>query len=377
MLRNINTSYFIKTIFSYIEEGIKLKLVKYNKILQKILELNLFIYRIFSGRYIVYESNNKKAKEYNIQDILVFEGEYLNGYRNGKGKEYKLNQLVFEGEYLNGLRNGKGKEYNNINLLIFEGEYKYGKRWTGKFFYEKGIYELKEGKGTIKEQNDYYIIYEGEYLNGLKNGKGKEYLDYGKKLIFEGEYFNGKKWNGKAYYKNKIYLLKNGKGFIRDYNFCYDTILEGEYLHGEKNRKGKEYYDENQLYYEGEYLNGKKSGKGKLYYPNGELEFDGEFLYGYKKRGKKYFKEKLVFEGDYLLYNIWNGKGYDEKGNIIYELINGNGKVKEYNNSGILEYEGEYKNGKRNGKGKEYDEKGKLIFEGEFKNGNKLGVNNQ
>ena len=37
---------------------------------------------------------------------------YLNGERNGKGKEYFYNgELIFEGEYLNGRRNGKGKEY--------------------------------------------------------------------------------------------------------------------------------------------------------------------------------------------------------------------------------------------------------------------------
>jgi len=35
-------------------------------------------------------------------------------------------------------------------------------------------------------------------------------------------------------------------------------------------------------------------------------------------------------------------------------LINGYGKVKEYNNSKKLIFEGEYLNGKRNGKGKEY-----------------------
>ena len=34
------------------------------------------------------------------------------------------------------------------------------------------------------------LIFEGEYLNGLKNGKGKEY-DYDGKLKFEGEYLNG------------------------------------------------------------------------------------------------------------------------------------------------------------------------------------------
>ena len=52
----------------------------------------------------------KFCKEYK-NDILIFEGEYLNGERNGKGKEYYDNgKLRYEGEYLNGIRNGKGKE---------------------------------------------------------------------------------------------------------------------------------------------------------------------------------------------------------------------------------------------------------------------------
>ena len=37
------------------------------------------------------------------------------------GKEYYNDKLVFEGEYLNDLRNGKGKEYSE-DKLIFEGE---------------------------------------------------------------------------------------------------------------------------------------------------------------------------------------------------------------------------------------------------------------
>ena len=38
--------------------------------------------------------------------------------------------------------------------------------------------------------------------------------------------------------------------------------------------------------------------------------------------------------------------------NIIYELKNGNGKVKEYDDEGILKFEGEYINGKIMGKEK-------------------------
>ena len=45
-------------------------------------------------------------------EYLKFDGEYLNGQRNGKGKEYYEGNLKFEGEYLIGKRNGKGKEYD-------------------------------------------------------------------------------------------------------------------------------------------------------------------------------------------------------------------------------------------------------------------------
>ena len=40
--------------------------------------------------------------------------------------------MEFEGEYLNGKRNGKGKEFYDSETLKFEGEYLDGKRWNGK-----------------------------------------------------------------------------------------------------------------------------------------------------------------------------------------------------------------------------------------------------
>ena len=84
----------------------------------------------------------KMEKEKNIMD--------------GKGKEYNYynGELMFEGEYLNGKRNGKGKEYYDYGKLIFEGEYLNGERW---------------------------------------NGKGKVYVDYNGELEFEGKYLNGKR----------------------------------------------------------------------------------------------------------------------------------------------------------------------------------------
>ena len=76
----------------------------------------------------------------------------------------------------------------------------------------------------------------------------------------------------------------------------------------------------------------------------------------------------MEFDGEYLIDGKWDGKGYDQNGNVIYELHNGNGMVKEYDSLEDLIYEGEYNKGKRNGKGKEYNKEGKIIFEGDYKN---------
>ena len=123
----------MKTLFVYVEEKKKLKIIKYNKRLQKNININIINYKFYSGKYIIYESKGI-GKEYNgTNDKLLFEGDFLNGEKNGKGKEYwDDGKLLFEGEYLNGKRNGKGKEYDYDGELIFEGEYLNGKKWNGK-----------------------------------------------------------------------------------------------------------------------------------------------------------------------------------------------------------------------------------------------------
>ena len=65
----------------------------------------------------------------------MFDGEYLKGKRNGKGKEYQLNhELIYEGEYFNGKRNGEGRVYYCGGILKSEGEYRNDKLWNGKAY---------------------------------------------------------------------------------------------------------------------------------------------------------------------------------------------------------------------------------------------------
>ena len=47
---------------------------------------------------------------------MKFEGEYINGERNGKGKQENLEgKLIFKGEYLNGKKMEKEK---NIMIMV-------------------------------------------------------------------------------------------------------------------------------------------------------------------------------------------------------------------------------------------------------------------
>ena len=244
---------------------------------------------------------------------MEFTGEYLNGkewngigydinnnisyeLKNGNGsikKYYRSGELRFEGAYINGLKNGKGKDYYDNGEIEFEGEYLDGKRWNGKQYDiddKNKIFEIKNGKGYLKEYHNYRLIFEGEYEEGIRNGKGIEY-DYE--------------------------------------SFYLDIKAEGEYLKGQKNGKWKEYYceiieeadeyDEESvetttnfiLKYEGEYLNDQRIGKGKEYNEEKQLIFEGEYLYNRKLKGKTFVENILEFEGEYL----------NEKNGMVKDMI--------------------------------------------------------
>ena len=135
---------------------------------------------------------------------------------------------------------------------------------------------------------------------------------------------------------SKRYLLYRTKTEGKEYDWKGRLIFEGEYLKGKRN--GKEYNEDEKLIYEGEYLNGQKNGYGKEFYLNGLLKFEGEFL-----NGKK-----------------WNGIGYgydDYKNKTVFNLKNGNGLVKEFDEFGGKQiFIGEYLNGEKNGKGEDLKE---------------------
>ena len=379
MLKKIKSNIIFKKVFAYINEYKILKIIKYNKYIQKKLGIDIINYKFYQGKYIIYESKTK-GKEYNNKDELIYEGEYLNGERNGIGKEYNYyGNLMYEGEYLNGKRNGKGKEYGYENKIIFEGEYLDGERnGKGKEYYyvnscdQKLIFdgEYLKGKkwsGTVNEYKRNGFIFKGEYLDGSKNGELTKNIDNFGILQFNGVCLNGKKYVGKTKsYKNSHDYI-NGNETILNCDKYKDNqeIFRGEYKNG-KPWNGVGYDNKINAKYE------LKNGTRIEYDENNNLIYEGEYFNRYRKgRGKEYKHDEIIFDGYYLNDKRWNGKGkeYDSKNNLIFdgEYVNGKkkGKYKEYNDEGKLIFEGECLYDFKY-KGKEYNDKGILIFEGEY-----------
>ena len=72
MLTDIKSIEIFIKVFSYIKGETSLKIIKYNKSFQNIMNIDLIDYKILSGKYIVYEQKGK-AKEidsYNNQIIF-------------------------------------------------------------------------------------------------------------------------------------------------------------------------------------------------------------------------------------------------------------------------------------------------------------------
>ena len=101
----------------------------------------------------------EKSDKVDLKSYIDYEGNFIKGRKWGHGKELEYSFLVYEGEFKDDKRSGYGKEYDHGNIIIFEGQFLDGKRW--------------EGFG--KEIKNSEIIFEGEYKKGKRNGKGKEY----------------------------------------------------------------------------------------------------------------------------------------------------------------------------------------------------------
>ena len=184
-----------------------------------------------------------------------YEGEFLNGKREGEGKLIYANGNQYEGFFSAGWPNGKGKLVQMDND-IYEGEWKNGKiNGQGIRYYNNGdIYtgnhlnDLRSGFGIYQFANG--NLYKGNWANGMANGKGVLKCSNGD--VYDGEFID-----------NAIY----GKGSLQKKN---GELYIGEFKDGYINGYGKHVNILGEQYVGG-FVSGKKNGMGKLYNKEGKL----------------------------------------------------------------------------------------------------------
>ena len=101
----------------------------------------------------------------------IYEGDWKNGIREGKGILYHSNGDKYEGEFKNDKIEGKGIYYYNKNTRKYEGEFKNN---------------AMEGKGILyyKDNINTYDRFEGIWENNKKK-KGTLFYQNGTKIEFE------------------------------------------------------------------------------------------------------------------------------------------------------------------------------------------------
>ena len=297
----------------YIPQFPKGGILTYSK--GKIIEINSFSYEIChtsstekgsSGSPILLEGTtlvlgiHKQGNKKKIKNFGNFIGPIINSLKNNCIYEKKkYNNGIYEGEYINELREGFG------NFLYNDGHY-YEGQWKN---------DIPNGKGALylKNENNILIkIYEGDFVNEEFEGKGKY-------ICKNGDYYIGN------FVKNKFegegeYFYKNGDKY------------KGTFMDGYQNGKGI-YYKKGIIEYEGDFIKGEYEGQGRLNFPN------GNYYVGHINKGKMNGYGKLYNENKKLIY----------KGNFINEIYDGEGEL-HYSNGSY--YIGPFINGKRNGEGK-------------------------
>ncbi|MED4551358.1 AAA family ATPase [Lysinibacillus capsici] len=265
---------------------------------------------------------------------------------------------------------------------------------SGIIMYRGGVkkndfgHDIYDGKGTLFDQEG-ELLFEGEFVNHMKQGNGIMYLKG--QLIYQGEFIQNKKQGHGILYKDG-HIHYEGH-FRNDLMDGYGVLYYEEEVIRPYQTLRAQYPHLNQPQYEGDFVHGMKKGKGKQYYPNGFLQYEGDFIWHHMQGAGKLYYPTESPTAEELARGVTN---LHYEGHFFEDLKHGKGKV--YSRNGILEAEGQFKEdmmtgqgtlyyangqasyigdlvqGKKHGRGDYYNEEGKIIYSGEFINDERLRI---
>ena len=291
--------------------------------------------------YLFYDTNGKSLN--GRYHIIIHNQKYVlvdlaKGQINGGLSVFHNNQEIERYHLKNGIYEGEQSFYLSNET----------------YTYNKGVlthYVALHNNGQLKREIN--------YVNGKINGLVAEYNSQGK-ILGSKQYINGV-LNGEATYLN---------------NQGYTT--KSIYVNGKLNGAYQEVYKDGQIAIEGVYKDDQKTGVWVHYQPNGELKEKSEYVNGkYNGLSERYSLGSLYESVEYVngerhgkrLYfrgtppKMWLSKEENYSNGKL------NGVVKNYNEKGVLYFEGEYKQGRKE-KGKEYHSTtGRIQLEAIYRDG--------
>lgn len=259
----------------------------------------------------------------------------------------KYDKKVYEGEFEEDVREGRGSLYHSNGNVKYTGEWKNDKpNGIGVLFHENGnkFYEGKWEEGSACGQGVLFnelgrIEYEGQFEKSKKSGIGIAYYEDGSKYKGEwkddeingfGSFFYS---TGELSYRGSWHNSKrDGHGIILSRENI--LIYQGSFSAGKRCGVGKSYYEEGKLEYDGQWHNDEMSGEGILYDKNGIKVFQGFFDHGRILTANVVKTLKTEVETDNLNENISfnnNGEGICAQelvGKDIGEMVK---SFKQYN----------------------------------------------
>ena len=259
------------------------------------------------GEIYVGPAKNKlpdgKGKLYNKNGELIYEGYFVKGIQEGKGRKITKNEY-YNGNFIEGKMYGEGEIYFKDGNMKYIGEFVNDKKeGKGKYFFSnREFFFIENRKKFYLEKGDYYI---GHWLNDTMNGKGKIYLNDGR-IKYEGDFVNNKfQGHGK-------YMFESGKYYI------------GQFFNDMQHGKGEIYDKNDKLLFKGDFINDHIEGSGTLYFKDGSY-LVGHFIKGeIQGKGKIYLKDGNVFECQFVDGEIWNIEKKNKKNfdNYFSEIMN-------------------------------------------------------
>ena len=323
-----------------------------------------------------------------------YSGSFNKGLMHDNGR-FIYNKEIYNGQFVNGKRNGKGE-------MIFSNGDEYKGNWTN---------DIIEGDGSILygvvyegSKKMFQGMYDGQWLKGKKNGNGMFICANGDR--YNGNWLNDKRsGSGELSFYTGRELIISELGGLNAVSFTgewYNDSIKGigeltyfESITPDQQKQMKEYYESgiaisDKIIPEEISLTTRKgpltwngfnvSGEVDVNFTNGN-SFRGTLVEGKMLKGKLYFHlENTTVLGH--KYGTWEKGKFTGKANIPYSVkssYTGEIKLDKKNGSGKMiyedgtSYEGNWNNDLKSGQGKYYDIKGN-VFTGIFTDDKFTGI---